>query len=193
MLIFYLLIPLAFYLICYQFFKGVKQKRDSQRAKDIADSPAQQSLVQYPCKCPYCGDGEGEMPAGIYCCSQCQRTFVFHRMPTEEEAETIKKEEVDVNRIFEPDFNLMQIREAILNAFMTRVKPEYFIKFSDTHADLMCGMDIEQNRQVVSYPKLETPAGIQALTHQCMIYVRGQDPYNEGNSYFEGHGFFNCK
>ncbi len=163
--------------------------------QDVAGSVAQGSAptVKYPFKCPYCGDSSaGALPAGRYCCSECRRTVVFFRTPTAEEVAILKQEGEDVNRLFEPSFNLAHIREAVNEAFTTRPQRDAYIKFDDTHAMLICGLENE-NRPVVSYPKLATAAGVQALTHQCMIYVRDQAPDSAGKTYFEGNGFFCCK
>jgi len=178
-----LIIPVIIYFISFSFFREVKRKRDNANNAN----PSVQSSLRYPFKCPYCHSGDGDLTAGTYCCHECQRTIVFHKTPTEEEAEIIKKEEEDINKIYEPSFNLDGIRQMVYHAYIN--KPKYsFIAFKDSYAELVIAS--EENKTIAHYPSLETKAGIQALTHQCLIYVKEKMPLGTDKVFNEGHGFF---
>ncbi len=144
-------------------------------------------LPRYPFHCPFCGKVGGDMAPGTYKCSGCQRTVVFRVTPTEEEAATMLREEADIQKIFMPSFNLSLIQEMVYNAFLSR--PEKgFICFRNNYAEM--NDPFGKNTTIIEYPTLDTKPGMQALTHQCMLYVKEHLPAGSGIALNEGDEFF---
>ncbi len=144
-------------------------------------------LSRYPFECPYCHHTGGDLSAGTYCCSECQRTVVFHQTPTDEEAAKIRREQADIDKIYAPSFDLELIKKLVYGAYMNKPRAS-FISFNNDFAELTCPLG--QNSSIVQYPRLDTNAGIQALTHECLMYVKQQVPPYLADKFNEGHGFF---
>ena len=162
-----------------------KKDRKEKNERMSAQAPGAGG-VQVNGRCPYCGDEWGMMPAGKYCCSECRRTVVIGRAPTEEETLMVRRETDDISRIASPEFDLDRVKEKVYMACME--KPEFtFIRFTANHAEYSG----ENPRRIVDYPPLETAAGLQKLTRECLAYVKGKLRVNNTIiEYKEGYGWF---